>query len=121
MSLEKVGCTVWCGTPNEIENFIERFRRGHNEGALLDCFLYGNCYHFAVILKEVFRDRLGGNIVYDPIEGHFYYELYARYYDIRGRVVPENKPLPLWYIQFHDKLLYERLLRDCVYKFDIKE
>lgn len=99
----------------DIERFIEEFKKGHD---VEDCFLHGNCYHFALILSELFvgPNNEPAEICYDHVEGHFYCKIYDNYYDIRGKVTPENIPIDILTLIVEDPLLYDRLLRDCVYK-----
>lgn len=74
----------------------------------------GNCYYFAVILK----DRFGFDIYYDQIEGHFV----AGYvnndnmflFDYNGRYYPKDGSiLTVSQIQ-KDNNWWSRLVRDCL-------
>ena len=77
-----------------------------------DCnWLIGNCYYFAVILKERFKD---GEIVYDQIKGHFLFLYKNKLYDFSGVVFDEPYEL-LKDIKESDPLLYKRLERDCIW------
>ena len=101
-----------------INQFIENFQKGHDINALIETFTNGNCYHFATILHNIYSE---GRIIYAPIEGHFMLELWGRYFDITGEVSLEHTPPLYMDEECNDKLLYERLLRDCVYKLSLKE
>ena len=97
-------------TKDKIFEFIER--RFPPEK---DCnWVTGNCYYFAVILREAFP---GGRIVYEPIDGHFLYEIDGCLYDWFGRhdYYLENRDFINWE-EYHnvDPLHYERILRDCI-------
>ena len=91
---------------HEVENFIKRrFPQDCN-------WLNGNCFYFALILQE----RFGGEIYYDPIEGHFFCKIKNKFYDWRGSHKSINiKDLILWknYKQI-DSLHWERIWRDVV-------
>lgn len=49
-----------------VESFIANFKKGFDEDVLGNILMNGNCYHFALILKEMCE----GEIVYDPHEFH---------------------------------------------------
>ena len=65
-----------------IIKFIDNFKSYDSSNVLENTFLGGYCYYFAVILKERFK----GDILYDPIEGHFLFYHKNELYDIRGCV-----------------------------------
>ena len=90
-------------TSNDVEKFIaERFDT--------DCkWLSGNCYYFALILKE----RFGGEIYYDPIEGHFFLKNFIGNFDYNGIYKPTDE-IKLENIKFKDPIWYSRLLKDCI-------
>ena len=81
-----------------------------------DChWLDGNCYFFA----EILASRFMGDIVYDPIEGHFlFYGYDENFYDWTGRrdyTEEQKKKMVLWKDYFHiDNLHYQHIWRDCV-------
>ena len=75
----------------DIENFIERFfARSPHPKECRDLFLHGNCYWFAVILHERFRNRLA-EIWYDAINNHFYVCVRGVLYDANGAFIPEKQ------------------------------
>jgi hypothetical protein len=99
-----------------IEVFIKNFKRDFNEEELIRVFTEGNCYHFAVILNNVYPE---GRIIYSQILGHFLLEIAGEHYDITGKV---TKPIPdITYfdtLYYTDSSLYRELLRDCVLRID---
>lgn len=71
--------------------FIENFKRLHPK-EIEECFSYGNCYWFAVILSVRFR----GTIWYLPVENHFVTKIGMKYYDITGKVNLSSIPHYKW-------------------------
>ena len=71
----------------------------------------GNCFFFATILQAAFP---GGDIVYDPIEGHFLYSYNNHFYDYYG----EQREPDNWYFWDHyseiDESHWRHVMRDCV-------
>lgn len=93
---------------NEILDFIER--RFSKTNANWDS---GNCYYFSVILDNRFNHC--GEIVYDPIVGHFKYRYKKICYDINGINNQNMKDLiPLTRLYMFDRNWYNRIIRDCV-------
>lgn len=82
----------------------ERFPRDSN-------WTNGNCYLFAVLLREAFPD---GTIVYDPIKGHFLYKYHDWFYDYKGL---QAEPA-VWYEwephKYEDPYHYQHVMRDCL-------
>lgn len=73
----------------------------------------GNCYYFAVILDT--RLNHCGEIVYDPIIGHFKYRYEKNCYDSNGvNNQNMNSLIPLNTLRACDKSWYDRLIRDCI-------
>lgn len=72
-----------------ILEFILQIRKYDDSGSIGELFTKGFCYYFAVILQE----RFGGEIVYEPIEGHFYCAIGNAYYDYYGKWELEGKTL----------------------------
>jgi len=66
----------------KVLDFIRQFKSYNKEEVLENTFLKGFCYYFSIILQE----RFGGEILYEPVEGHFIIKIDDRYYDIRGDV-----------------------------------
>lgn len=95
-----------------VENFIENFKKGFNEKYLEEVFLNGNCYHFALILKNMYD----GEIFYDPHEQHFVTKINEKYYDIRGEIEPPVDEY-LWDdMENLNHEEYEIVKYNCVYK-----
>lgn len=95
-----------------IERFISNFKKGFEENQVEDLFLNGNCYHFALILHEMYD----AEIVYDPHTQHFLTKFDGNYYDITGRI---TAPLDEYFwdeMESVDEEEYQEILRTCVYK-----
>lgn len=94
---------------DRIEEFIRRrFEEDYN-------WTTGRCYFFATILKDVFP---GGEIFYDPVEGHFLYRLSGKFYDWTGYREYTKNDIDNFYnwatLASWDPLLHKRLERDCI-------
>lgn len=82
----------------------------------VDCnWMNGNCYFFAQILAS----RFGGDVVYDPIDGHFLFLTYANeLYDWTGRREysdEQKRKMVLWSeYSIIDPLHHEHIWRDCI-------
>lgn len=80
-----------------------------------DCnWTEGNCYYFAVILKERFPEL---EIIYCPIPGHFMVlDLVTRLaYDWSGVHEVANQPYYLWdSLRDDEPELYRRIVSDCI-------
>lgn len=99
-----------------IEVFIENFKRDFDENELIRIFTEGNCYHFAVILNNVYPE---GRIIYSQKLGHFLLEVNGEYYDITGRVADTICDATYFdTLYYTDSSLYRSLLRDCVLRID---
>lgn len=73
----------------------------------------GNCYYFAVILK----DRFHGDIYYDVVYGHFATMIGGILYDWHGVVNDfDRKMCFVEWSKFdnYDAIQKERIIRDCV-------
>ena len=90
---------------NEILEFIQRrFKKDCN-------WIDGNCYYFAIILKDRFPD---GKIFYDVINGHFVFEYQDKLYDWNGVHNSEEFLVDWENFDEYDFLLKKRIIRDCV-------
>lgn len=94
---------------NKIEDFISKFKFIYfNE--LEAVFTRGNCYFFALILKEQFN----GEICYLPIENHFICKIDNEYYDITGKRGFNEKVYKWAEYKDFDEKQYNRIVRDCI-------
>ena len=78
-----------------------------------DCnWLDGNCYYFAVILKDRFPD---GKIFYDVVLGHFVFAYDGHMYDWNGLVNLDKRYLIEWdKFDEYDSLQKQVIIRDCI-------
>lgn len=70
------------GGEYRICEFISEFKKFDS---VEETFLNGFCYYFALILQH----RFGGEVLYDPIVGHFVVRIGNAYYDITGDVTAQ--------------------------------
>lgn len=90
---------------DEILDFINRrFKTNCN-------WLDGNCYYFAIILKNRFPL---GDIYYDVIYGHFIFKYENYYYDWTGKVNPKGKLVKWNDFEEYDRLQKACIVRDCI-------
>lgn len=92
-----------------VEEFIHKFKFKYSK-ELEIVFTSGNCYYFAMILKE----RFNGEIYYLPIENHFICKIENKYYDIKGKIEVNETPYKWSSFIYHDEKLYKRIIRDCI-------
>jgi hypothetical protein len=81
--------------------FIKRFND--------DKWLTGNCYYFAIILKE----RFNGIIYYDVINSHFITLIDNIFYDFNGITIPD-KPIKWDSFKEYDYIQYNRILKEII-------
>lgn len=93
-------------TDDEVLEFIDRRFPG-------DCsWLNGNCYYFALILKDRFPQ---GEILYDVIDGHFVFKYNDNYYDYKGITYQDDGYLVPWEsFDEYDCIQKTRIIRDCI-------
>lgn len=90
---------------NKVLEFIRR--RFPNDCHWLD----GNCYYFAMILRE----RFDGVIMYDVIRGHFVTKIDGFLYDWHGIVDESDGKFIEWYrFNEYDSLQLERVVEGCI-------
>ena len=90
---------------NEVLEFIQRrFKDNCN-------WMTGNCYYFAIILKDRFPD---GKMYYDIVYGHFIFEYQNKYYDWHGAVKSIGYLVEWDKFGEYDFLRRERIVRDCI-------
>lgn len=90
-----------------IRDFATDFTRSNEP------FMNGFCYHFAVILRDLFD----GEVWYNPIDNHYVTKINGDLYDARG-VIQSNLDsyVPWEEYKKEDPLHAERLMQYCVYK-----
>ena len=90
-------------------NILEFIKRRFNA----DCnWTTGNCYYFAIILKDRFPE---GTIYYDVINGHFTFWYDGRFYDWTGIVKSKDSYYIAWDVfDKYDSFEKERIIRDCI-------
>lgn len=94
----------------KILEFIEKFKFTWKKEveALFTC---GNCYYFAVILKERFHT---GEIYYLPIENHFVWKYGGVLFDIKGEVGTNEVAYSWEEYKKLDESHARRIVRDCI-------
>lgn len=94
-----------CDLMKEILEFIKR---------RFDCdfhWMDGNCYYFALILKDRFP---GGKVVYDVIYGHFMYFYDGKYYDWTGETDVKGIGIDWDSFDEYDSIQKQNIIRDCL-------
>ena len=96
--------------PKDVIEFIKR-RFSADAG-----WLNGNCFYFALILRERFPHGL---IYYDTVDGHFLFSMWQKkkkfYFDQSGIVKPNEDNLVLWNnFERYDPERYKAIIRDCI-------
>ena len=87
-----------------LEFILRKFKKDCN-------WLNGNCYYFALILKDRFPE---GRIFYDVIIGHFVFIYKEKAYDWTG-LCDSTEVLVDWEnFDKYDDLLKRRIIRDCI-------
>lgn len=90
---------------NEVIDFIQR-------RFVDDCkWTDGNCYYFAIILKDRFPE---GEMYYDVIYGHFVFKYQNEYYDWNGAVRSIGYLVEWDKFEEYDFLQKERIIKDCI-------
>ncbi len=90
---------------DEVLEFIQRRFKD-------DCkWTTGNCYYFAIILKDRFPE---GKIFYDVIYGHYVFQYKNEYYDWTGIINPLGYLVEWDKFDEYDSLLKKRIIRDCI-------
>ena len=90
--------------------FIEKFKFT-GKAILEELFTCGNCYYFAVILKERFKT---GEIFYLPIENHFVWKYDGVLFDIRGEHSTNERAYSWEEYKKIEPLVAKRIKRDCI-------
>lgn len=92
-----------------ILDFINKFKFAYKK-ELEYIFTNGNCYYFALILKEHFN----GDIYYLPIANHFVCKIDKDYYDITGYAKMNEHPYKWSTYKQIDNKQYNKINRDCI-------
>ena len=102
----------------EVIAFINKFTNNGKRQEVVECFTCGCCYWFAHILFERFYDEMDWNpdtdIMYDEVTNHFGCMIEDRVYDITGDVTEQYHWESSYIVAERDKLLWDRLIRDCI-------
>jgi hypothetical protein len=99
-------------TRSEVLEFIHRRFK-------TDCnWKTGNCYYFAIILKERFKDY-EPELYYDTLEGHFICRICSTFYDWSGVIYNDYEYLKRYVVKWddfeeYDKLQFKRILNDVI-------
>lgn len=91
---------------DEVLEFIQRrFKK--------DCdWTTGNCYYFAIILKDRFPE---GKVFYDVRLGHFAFKYCNQFYDWLGAYeCNEDYLIPWDLFDMYDSAQKQRIIRDCI-------
>ena len=102
---------MYLANPKSNDEILEFIQRRFDK----DCnWVDGNCYYFALILKDRFPD---GKIYYDVVYGHFIFKYQNKYYDWTG-ILNIDEPLDclIEWDKFdeYDSMQRERIIRDCI-------
>lgn len=91
---------------NEVLEFIQRrFKNNCN-------WVDGNCYYFAIILKDRFPE---GKIFYDICAGHFTFHYENQFYDWTGIYeCKEDYIIPWDVFHIYDATQKQKIIRDCI-------
>ena len=90
---------------DEVLEFIKR--RFKNDCKWVD----GNCYYFAIILKDRFPE---GKIYYNVRWCHFVFQYHNKFYDWTGTVNQDGHLVEWDKFNEYDSSQRERIIRDCI-------
>lgn len=103
-------------TTTVITTSVLKFNENANHyDGVIDCFTNGMCYWWAQTLQFRFASH-EPKIVYDQIANHFGCKIGDEVFDITGVVTDKYNWEDFFELKEKDELLYNRLLRDCIYK-----
>lgn len=97
-------------TNDEILSFIKKFKF-LEKSTIEKLFTTGNCYYFAIILKERFKDGL---VYYLPITNHFVWKYNGKYYDICGEYGTNEQAYEWESFKILNPSYAKRIERDCI-------
>ena len=98
---------------NKIESEVNDFIKRRFQ---LDCnWVSGNCFYFAIILKERFCEY-DPELYYDVIDGHFLCKIRDSFYDWTGKRTYDSLNHIKKWSAFHneDELWFNRIVRDVI-------
>ena len=107
-----IGWSPFDSIDKEVLEFISRRFKD-------DCnWKTGNCYYFAIILKDRFKDY-EPELYYDTLEGHFICRIYSTFYDWSGVVYHDSEYLKRYIVKWddfekYDECQYSRILDDVI-------
>lgn len=98
---------------NSIKNMNEVLEFIHRRFPMNSNWLDGNCYYFAIILKDRFPEAI---IYYEVIYCHFVVKISGYYYDWSGLLenVDEQHLVPWCAFEVYDAIQYKRVIQDCI-------
>lgn len=96
-----------------ISEFLEGMR---NEGTV-KVFAEGYCYWLAWILRE----RFGGELMYNPVLGHFCCRVDGVMWDIGGEIEDDGKWQEWWLYEMNEPLDAGRVRKACIMKIRYEE
>ena len=99
---------------SDVIRFIGRFTDNGKRTEVIDAFMNGCCYWFALILERRFTYFYDATIVYDQIDNHFGCEIDGEVYDITGVVTGERQWVSWRSVYKSDANLAEYIRRDCI-------
>lgn len=84
----------------------------HRRFSIDNNWISGNCYYFAIILKERFPQAI---IWYNLIDNHFFVNIDNKFYDWTGEIKINKEDCIEWdKLKDYDELLYKHIIRDCI-------
>ena len=107
-----IGVSPFDSIDKEVIEFINRrFKEDCN-------WKSGNCYYFAIILKERFSDY-EPEIYYDVLDGHFICRIQSTFYDWGGVTQYDSEYSKKYIIKWddfkeYDELQYKRIINDVI-------
>ena len=98
----------------KVQKFLNRITHNGTYSQVIDTFSNGCCYYAAAMLCERFCFEALTFIMYDDIANHFGCKIYDRVYDITGDVTDKYNWKVWNEFEKEDKLLTDRIIRDCI-------
>lgn len=98
-------------------NVMKFISQANHYDDVITCFTNGMCYWWAQTLQFRFASH-EPKIVYDQVANHFGCEIAGKVYDITGEITDKYTWEDFFALEDKDELLFNRLLRDCVFKME---